>query len=140
MRALVAALIGLAMAETATIARAEVKDYEFQLVNKEIKNGDAIVSVRLVHKPDGKLVPGAMTFATQLDMASDGMEDDEDHVVPALDHTVQQTNVWLKKLTDDHHLGDRHQCAAASGVRDEGRSLAIGFNMTTSTGSDKRKR
>jgi len=28
--------------------------------------------------------------------------------VPALDHTVQQTNVWLKKLTEDHHLGDRH--------------------------------
>ena len=31
-----------------------------------------------------------------------------DTQVPALDHTVQQTNVWLKKLTEDHHLGDRH--------------------------------
>ncbi len=31
-----------------------------------------------------------------------------DTQVPALDHTVHQTNVWLKKLTEDHHLGDRH--------------------------------
>ena len=31
-----------------------------------------------------------------------------DTQIPALDHTVQQTNVWLKKLTEDHHLGDRH--------------------------------
>jgi uncharacterized protein (DUF2267 family) len=31
-----------------------------------------------------------------------------DTQVPALDHTVQQTNVWLKKLTEEHHLGDRH--------------------------------
>ena len=27
--------------------------------------------------------------------------------VAALDHTIQETNVWLKKLADDHHLGDR---------------------------------
>jgi uncharacterized protein (DUF2267 family) len=31
-----------------------------------------------------------------------------DTQVPALDHTVQQTNVWLKKLIEDHHLGDKH--------------------------------
>jgi uncharacterized protein (DUF2267 family) len=31
-----------------------------------------------------------------------------DTQVPTLDHTVQQTNVWLKKLMDDHHLGDKH--------------------------------
>ena len=31
-----------------------------------------------------------------------------DTQIPALDHTVQQTNVWLKKLTEEHHLGDRH--------------------------------
>ena len=27
--------------------------------------------------------------------------------VAALEHTIQETNVWLKKLADDHHLGDR---------------------------------
>ena len=27
--------------------------------------------------------------------------------VAVLDHTIQVTNVWLKKLVDDHHLSDR---------------------------------
>ena len=26
-----------------------------------------------------------------------------DTQIPALNHTVQQTNVWLKKLTEEHH-------------------------------------
>ncbi len=30
-----------------------------------------------------------------------------DTQVAALDHTIQETNTWLKKLADDHHLGDR---------------------------------
>nr|CCD32043.1 Conserved hypothetical protein [Methylocystis sp. SC2] len=56
------------------MAQADIKDYEFTLIAKGIKKGDAIVSVRLIHKPDGKLVPGAVIFATRLDMAPDGME------------------------------------------------------------------
>ena len=32
-----------------------------------------------------------------------------DTQIPALDHTVQQTNLWLKKLVDAHHFEDRHQ-------------------------------
>jgi len=27
--------------------------------------------------------------------------------VATLDHTIQETNIWLKKLAEDHHLGDR---------------------------------
>ncbi len=30
-----------------------------------------------------------------------------DTQVAALDHSIQETNTWLKKLTDDHHFGDR---------------------------------
>jgi uncharacterized protein (DUF2267 family) len=30
-----------------------------------------------------------------------------DTQVAALDHTIQETNAWLKKLADDHHLGGR---------------------------------
>ena len=26
----------------------------------------------------------------------------------ALDHTIQLTNVWLKRLATDHHLGEKH--------------------------------
>ena len=72
--ALQAALIGIAMTGSATLARADVKDYEFQLVDKTVKKGDAVIAVRLVHKPDGKPVPDAVIFAKRLDMAPDGME------------------------------------------------------------------
>jgi hypothetical protein len=58
----------------APFANADIKDYEFQLVQTEAKAGEAIVSVRLVHLPDGKPVPDAVIFATRADMAPDGME------------------------------------------------------------------
>jgi hypothetical protein len=74
-RALRAALIGVAMTGSVTVARADIKDYEFQLVDQTVKKGDAIISVRLVHKPDGKPVPDAVIFATRLDMAPDGMQE-----------------------------------------------------------------
>ena len=61
-------------AGTASLARADIKDYEFQLVQTEVKAGEAIVSVRLVYLPDGKPVPDAVIFATRLDMAPEGME------------------------------------------------------------------
>ncbi len=73
-RALQAALIGIAVTGPATLAHADIKDYEFQLVDKTVKKGDAIISVRLVHKPDGKPVPDAVIFAKRMDMAPNGME------------------------------------------------------------------
>jgi len=81
-RALRAALIGIAMTASATLARADIKDYEFQLVDKTVKKGDAIISVRLVHKPDGKAVPNAVIFATRLDMAPDGMQEMATKIAP----------------------------------------------------------
>ncbi len=73
-RALSAATIALALTAAATAARADTKDYEFQLVDKTVKKGEAVISVRLVHMPDGKPVPDAVIFAKRLDMAPDGME------------------------------------------------------------------
>jgi len=73
-RALQVALIGIAVTGSATLAPADINDYEFQLVDKTVKKGDAIISVRLVHKPDGKAVSDAVIFAKRLDMAPDGME------------------------------------------------------------------
>lgn len=73
-RVIQAALIGIAMTGSATLARADTKDYEFQLIDKTVKKGDAIISVRLIHKPDGKPVSDAVIFAKRLDMAPDGME------------------------------------------------------------------
>jgi hypothetical protein len=76
------ALIGMAMTGSATHARADIKDYEFQLVDQTVKKGDAIISVRLVHKPDGKPVSDAVIFATRLDMAPDGMQEMTTKVAP----------------------------------------------------------
>ena len=73
-RALQAALIGIALTGTAGIARAEVKDYEFKLVEPTVAVGkDKIVTVQLVNKKTGKPVPDAVIFATRLDMAPEGM-------------------------------------------------------------------
>ncbi len=73
-RGLQVAFVGIVMAGSISVARAHIKDYEFQLVDQTVKKGDAIISVRLIHKPDGKPVSGAVIFATRLDMAPDGME------------------------------------------------------------------
>lgn len=74
LRALRAALFGLAMIGTAGIARADIKDYEFKLAEPTVTVGkDKVVTVQLVNKKTGKPVPDAVIFATRLDMAPDGM-------------------------------------------------------------------
>jgi YtkA-like protein len=73
-RTLRAALIGIAVAGSAGIARADIKDYEFRLVEPTVAVGkDKIVTVQLVNKKTGKPVPDAVIFATRLDMGPDGM-------------------------------------------------------------------
>lgn len=70
-----AAALGAALlTATATTAMADVKDYEFQLVDKEVKKGEAVIAVKLVHKPSGRAVPDAVIFAKRIDMGPDGME------------------------------------------------------------------
>jgi YtkA-like len=72
--AALAALIGFAWIAVATQVRADVKDYEFQLVQTEVRKGDsAIVAVRLINKKTGKTVPDAVISAKRIDMAPDGM-------------------------------------------------------------------
>ncbi len=83
-RALRAALIGITMAGSATIARADIKDYEFQLIDQTVQTGpDKTVAVRLVNKTTGKPVPDAVVFAIRLDMAPDGMQEMATKIVPA---------------------------------------------------------
>jgi hypothetical protein len=75
-RAVRAALTGVAVMGFATLARADMKDYEFQLVDQAIKAGpDKTIAVRLVNKATGKVVPDAVIFASRLDMAPDGMQE-----------------------------------------------------------------
>jgi hypothetical protein len=82
-RALQGAFIGIAMFGSATLARADIKDYEFQLVDQAIKAGpDKIIAVRLINKTTGKPVPDAVIFATRLDMAPDGMQEMATKIAP----------------------------------------------------------
>jgi YtkA-like len=82
-RALGVALTTLAFFGASSLARADINDYEFQLIQKEIKKGDAILSVLPVHPTDGKVVPDAVIFATRLDMAPDSMAEMQTTIAPA---------------------------------------------------------
>lgn len=68
-----ATAVALALLPLATGARADIKDYEIQLVEPQLKAGEAVVAVRIVHKPTGKPVPDAVIFSKRLDMAPDNM-------------------------------------------------------------------
>jgi hypothetical protein len=82
-RGLQAALIGIAMTGSVTMARADIKDYEFQLLDQSVQAGpDKTITVRLVNKTTGKPVPGAVIFATRLDMAPDGMQEMATKIAP----------------------------------------------------------
>jgi hypothetical protein len=75
-RVMSTALLGAALAGTSFPARAEIKNYEFQLVQPTVQVGPArIVTVKLVDKTTGKLVSDAVIFASRLDMAPDGMQE-----------------------------------------------------------------
>src|SRR5947207_979369 len=73
-RALRAALIAIFMFGSAGLARADIKDYEFRLLQPTTAVGkDKTITVRLVNTKTGKPVPDAVIFATRLDMAPEGM-------------------------------------------------------------------
>nr|WP_246498418.1 FixH family protein [Microvirga soli] len=55
------------------VSTAELKEHAFELVQGEVKQGAAMVDVRLVDGRSGQLVPDAVIFARRIDMAPDGM-------------------------------------------------------------------
>ncbi len=81
--ALMAAFTGLAIASFINTAHADVKDYEFQLVEPAVSVGpQSVITVRLVNKTTGKPVSDAVIFATRLDMAPDGMAGMQTKIAP----------------------------------------------------------
>jgi hypothetical protein len=82
-RALQAASIVIAMTGSIIAARADIKDYEFQLVDQTVQAGtDKVITVRLVNLKTGKPVPDAVIFATRLDMTPDGMQEMATRIAP----------------------------------------------------------
>jgi YtkA-like len=74
--ALIAFVASLASTCVGSAALADAKDYEFQLVQKEVKKADgAVVAVRLINKKSGEPVPDAVIFAKRIDMAPDAMQE-----------------------------------------------------------------
>jgi hypothetical protein len=83
MHAIQAALVGIAIAGSATSARADIKDYEFKLVEPTVTVGkDKIITVRLVNKNTAKPVADAVIFAARLDMAPEGMPEMVTKIAP----------------------------------------------------------
>ena len=75
-RTLRVALSGAALACAASVALADIRNYEFELVEPTVKAGsDQTIAVRLVDKTTGRPVPDAVIFATRLDMAPDAMQE-----------------------------------------------------------------
>jgi len=73
-RSLRLALTGAVLTCGAIAAFADIRNYEFKLVEPTVKAGpDKTIAVKLVDKTTGKPVPNAVIFATRLDMAPDGM-------------------------------------------------------------------
>ena len=82
-RVMQTAVLGATLAGAPLTAHAEIKNYEFQLVQPTVQaGGDRIVTVRLVDKTTGKPVPDAVIFATRLDMAPDSMQEMVTKVTP----------------------------------------------------------
>ena len=80
--ALIAAAIGCANSP----AIADISDYRFELVDPAVKAGpDKVITVRLMNHKTGKPVPGAVIFATRLDMAPDAMQEMVTKVTPVPD-------------------------------------------------------
>jgi hypothetical protein len=78
-----AALIGIAMTGSTGIARADIKDYKFELVDQTIQAGpDKVIIVRLMNTKTGKPIPDAVIFAVRLDMAPDGMQEMATRIAP----------------------------------------------------------
>lgn len=64
-------------------AHAAASDYRFEIVKADPAGKNLTdVTVRLLHKPDGKPVPGAIIFQTKVDMGPSGMGEMTGKVTP----------------------------------------------------------
>ena len=114
-RTLRVALVGVAIAGTATSAFADVKNYEFKLVEPTIKAGpDKTITVKLVDKTTGKPVPDAVIFATRLDMAPDGMQEMATKV-----SSVQGTEPGTYRFKASFGMAGRWQLSLGAKVQGE---------------------
>jgi hypothetical protein len=113
--AVLAAVIGLLWIALELPVFASVKDYEFQLVQSEMKKGaGVIVAVRLVNTKTGKPVPGAVIFAKRIDMAPDGMGDMQESLEP-----LPATEPGVYRFKTDLSMAGRWQLSLGAKIQGE---------------------
>ena len=109
----VAALVGLWSIASPTLA--DIKDYEFQLVQTELKKGNgAIVAVRLVNKKTSKPVSDAVIFAKRIDMTPDGMATMDSPL-----ESLQSTEPGVYRFKTDLTMAGRWQLSLGAKVQGE---------------------
>jgi len=114
-----AAAVGVALLMAmAGSALADTKDYEFQLLDKEVKAGAAVISVKLVHKPSGRAIADAVIFAKRIDMGPDGME-----MMTAPIEAVSSTEPGVYKFKTD--LGMAGDWALTLGAKVQGETGTV---------------
>jgi hypothetical protein len=89
------ALFGLAIAGPAC---ADIKDYEFRLVEPTVNKGERVFAVQLLNKATGTPVPDAVIFAVRLDMEPDGMEDMDTRIAAVPGGDPSMTGRWRLSL------------------------------------------
>jgi len=110
--AVAAAVTMLGMA--ATPALADIKDYEFQLVQNEARKGEAVIAVRLINKKTGKAVPEAVIAAKRIDMAPEGMAD----MTPRIDQ-VPSAEPGIYRFKTNLSMEGRWQLSLGAKVQGE---------------------
>ena len=110
--AVAAAVAMLGMA--ASPALADIKDYEFQLVQNEAKKGEAVIAVRLINKKTGKAVPEAVIAAKRIDMAPEGMAD----MTPRIEQ-VPSTEPGIYRFRTNLSMEGRWQLSLGAKVQGE---------------------
>jgi len=109
------AAVVAAMSVACAPAFAGGNDYSFEPVVSEMKKGDdVVVTLRLVHKPTGKLVSDAIVIRKRVDMAPDGMADMESPVEP-----VAATQPGTYAFKTDLPMAGRYQFSLAAKVQGE---------------------
>lgn len=68
-------VVGIVTASSNAV-NAAAQDYAFEAVKSGVRSGaGSELAVRLIHKPSGKAVEGAVVIRTRLDMSPDSMEE-----------------------------------------------------------------
>lgn len=109
------AALGAALNLVSLSAFAAASEYSFEPIASEVKKGDdVIVTLRLVHKPSGKLVPDAVIIRKRVDMGPDGMADMESPI-----EAVGTSGPGIYVFKTDLPMAGRYQVSLAAKVQGE---------------------